>query len=91
MRDIITIQAGQCGNQSTDGAEPRRPHVRVVGADFWKQLCTEHGILPDGSLMDGSLDSNDHKDAFFYQVPRRTGPIVNRGSRMTITTSPALC
>ena len=79
MRDIITIQAGQCGNQSTNGVEPSRSYMNVVGADFWKQLCTEHGILPDGSLMDGSLDSNDHKDAFFYQVLRRSGSIVNGG------------
>mmetsp|Transcript_32516 Transcript_32516/g.36371 ORF Transcript_32516/g.36371 Transcript_32516/m.36371 type:complete len:578 (-) Transcript_32516:311-2044(-) len=35
-REIITLQVGQCGNQ--------------IGGEFWKQLCAEHGIAPDGSL-----------------------------------------
>lgn len=35
-REIITLQVGQCGNQ--------------IGSEFWKQLCAEHGILPDGTL-----------------------------------------
>lgn len=33
-REIITLQVGQCGNQ--------------IGGEFWKQLCVEHGIQPDG-------------------------------------------
>lgn len=33
-REIITLQVGQCGNQ--------------IGGEFWKQLCLEHGIQPDG-------------------------------------------
>jgi len=39
-REIITLQVGQCGNQ--------------IGGEFWKQLCREHGIEPDGTLR--SLD-----------------------------------
>jgi len=35
-REIITLQVGQCGNQ--------------IGSEFWKQLCLEHGIAPDGML-----------------------------------------
>mmetsp|Transcript_8124 Transcript_8124/g.24009 ORF Transcript_8124/g.24009 Transcript_8124/m.24009 type:complete len:576 (-) Transcript_8124:2800-4527(-) len=35
-REIITLQVGQCGNQ--------------IGGEFWKQLCAEHGIAPDGTL-----------------------------------------
>jgi tubulin gamma len=31
-RELITLQVGQCGNQ--------------IGQEFWKQLCTEHGIRP---------------------------------------------
>lgn len=31
-RELITLQVGQCGNQ--------------IGSEFWKQLCTEHGIRP---------------------------------------------
>ena len=37
-REIITLQVGQCGNQ--------------IGGEFWKQLCLEHGITPDGTLRD---------------------------------------
>uniref|UniRef100_A0A674NYV6 Tubulin gamma chain n=1 Tax=Takifugu rubripes TaxID=31033 RepID=A0A674NYV6_TAKRU len=33
-REIITLQLGQCGNQ--------------IGFEFWKQLCAEHGISPEG-------------------------------------------
>ncbi|XP_031209930.1 tubulin gamma-2 chain [Mastomys coucha] len=35
-REIITLQLGQCGNQ--------------IGFEFWKQLCAEHGISPEGIL-----------------------------------------
>jgi tubulin gamma len=37
-REIITLQVGQCGNQ--------------IGGEFWKQLCLEHGISPEGKLRD---------------------------------------
>ena len=37
-REIITLQVGQCGNQ--------------IGGEFWKQLCLEHGIQPDGVARD---------------------------------------
>ncbi len=35
-REIITLQVGQCGNQ--------------IGGEFWKQLCREHGIEPNGTI-----------------------------------------
>lgn len=53
-REIITLQVGQCGNQ--------------VGFEFWKQLCGEHGIRPDGILQDFATDGTDRKDVFFYQA-----------------------
>ena len=60
-REIITLQVGQCGNQ--------------IGSEFWKQLCLEHGISPDGILnadpvtfMDSSNRVDDRKDVFFYQA-----------------------
>ncbi|RMZ88881.1 hypothetical protein DV736_g3885, partial [Chaetothyriales sp. CBS 134916] len=53
-REIITIQAGQCGNN--------------IGAQFWQQLCQEHGISRDGNLEDfASETGGDRKDVFFYQ------------------------
>ena len=56
MREIITLQVGQCGNQ--------------VGTEFWRQLCAEHGIRSDGILEDYATDqsSGDRKDVFFYQA-----------------------
>lgn len=55
MREVITIQVGQCGNQ--------------VGTEFWKRLCAEHGIQPDGRLEDFARDgAGDRKDVFFYQA-----------------------
>ena len=52
--EIITLQVGQCGNQ--------------IGSEFWKQICAEHGISPDGMLQDFATEGNDRKDVFFYQA-----------------------
>jgi tubulin beta len=35
MREIVHLQAGQCGNQ--------------IGAKFWEVMSKEHGITPEGS------------------------------------------
>jgi tubulin beta len=35
MREIVHVQAGQCGNQ--------------IGAKFWEVISDEHGIDPTGS------------------------------------------
>ena len=53
-REIITVQVGQCGNQ--------------IGMEFWKQLCAEHGISPEGILEEYASEGTDRKDVFFYQV-----------------------
>jgi hypothetical protein len=39
--------------------------------EFWKQLCIEHGISPEGVLEDFATEGTDRKDVFFYQVSRR--------------------
>ncbi|KAL8392941.1 hypothetical protein RB595_002942 [Gaeumannomyces hyphopodioides] len=52
-REIITIQAGQCGNS--------------IGSQFWQQLCQEHGINRDGNLEDFATEGGDRKDVFYYQ------------------------
>ncbi|KAI4117069.1 MAG: hypothetical protein LQ345_002629 [Seirophora villosa] len=52
-REIITIQAGQCGNS--------------IGNQFWQQLCQEHGISRDGNLEEFATEGADRKDVFFYQ------------------------
>mmetsp|Transcript_14000 Transcript_14000/g.21490 ORF Transcript_14000/g.21490 Transcript_14000/m.21490 type:complete len:458 (+) Transcript_14000:92-1465(+) len=55
-REIITLQVGQCGNQ--------------IGGEFWKQLCLEHGVSPDGMLQTNPelTEVADRKDVFFYQA-----------------------
>nr|CDS33744.1 dnaj subfamily c [Hymenolepis microstoma] len=79
-RDLITLQLGQCGNQ--------------IGMEFWKQLCAEHGISPEGELEDFATNGMDRKDVFFYQaddahyIPRAV--LVDLEPRVinTILTSP---
>ena len=39
MREIVHIQAGQCGNQ--------------IGAKFWETICDEHGLGPTGERREG--------------------------------------
>lgn len=39
----------------------------VVGNEYWKLLCHEHGIDKDGSLLEGRTEVNDRRDKFFYQ------------------------
>jgi tubulin gamma len=52
MREIITLQIGQCGNQ--------------MGTEFWKSICNEHNIDNEGNLI-SNKDLNDRKDIFFYE------------------------
>ena len=40
----------------------------TVGSEFWKQLCAEHGINPDGTLQEHANSGEDRKDVFFYQA-----------------------
>jgi tubulin gamma len=49
-REIITLQVGQCGNQ--------------IGSEFWKQLCYEHGIAPNGTLIESTVvpTTKQHND-----------------------------
>ena len=62
--EIITLQLGQCGNQS----ERLRERERERWMEFWKQLCAEHGISPEGKLESFATENSDRKDVFFYQV-----------------------
>jgi tubulin gamma len=56
-REVLTLQVGQCGNQ--------------IGLEFWKQLCLEHAIGPDGRLEPYAAPNVDRKDAFFYEADDR--------------------
>ncbi|KAJ9108656.1 gamma-tubulin [Naganishia adeliensis] len=65
-REIISLQAGQAGNQ--------------IGSEFWKKLCAEHGIAPDGTLEDwavqgtSSLSSQPTHTLAHMQPPSPTNP-----------------
>lgn len=49
--------SGQCGNQ--------------IGGKFWSQLCSEHGIQPDGTTCENynNIVKNDRPDLFFQRNP----------------------
>lgn len=53
-REMIMLQLGQCGNQ--------------IGFEFWKKLCSEHGISAEGVLEEYATEGTDRKDVFFYQA-----------------------
>lgn len=69
MKELITIQVGQCGNQST--AMQSFPATMrlflLVGNEFWKQICHEHGIQQDGTLDPNAAVRAGQEDIFFYQ------------------------
>ena len=52
--ELITLQFGQCGNQ--------------IGDAFWRALCAEHAIAPDGSRAQDDTGVRDLKRVFFSQV-----------------------
>jgi tubulin gamma len=75
--EVITLQLGQCGNQSKLLIHFYLFYTEVnlfflmfftVGFEFWKKLCAEHGISPEGVLEDFATEGVDRKDVFFYQV-----------------------
>lgn len=61
-----------------------------VGNTFWKQLCAEHAIRPDGTVDPNALgaDEFDRKDVFFYQVSAlslaRCGFVCLAGGRQSL-------
>lgn len=52
VRSIISLQAGQCGNQ--------------IGAAFWKTISEEHGIGPDGCPKKGSSHSQLERIGVYF-------------------------
>ena len=51
-----------------------KPCHPTVGFEFWKQLCMEHGVSPDGILEEYATQGTDRKDVFFYQVRQHRRP-----------------
>ncbi|CAE8736657.1 unnamed protein product [Polarella glacialis] len=56
MRELVHIQAGQCGNQ--------------IGAKFWEVISDEHGIDPTGTYHGDSDLQLERINVYFNEVPR---------------------
>lgn len=54
MREIVHIQAGQCGNQ--------------VGGKFWEVISDEHGIAPDGTYEGNSDLQLERINVYFNEA-----------------------
>ncbi len=54
MREIVHIQAGQCGNQ--------------IGAKFWEVICDEHGIDPTGTYHGDSDLQLERINVYFNEA-----------------------
>lgn len=69
-REIVTVQLGQCGNQSMAPWVLKSNFLIMyeVGSVFWQRLCAEHGISKDGILEEWATEAGDRKDVFFYQA-----------------------
>lgn len=74
---VLCVIARFCGR--LESAWTPRPHppshvrpppttINQTGSEFWKQICAEHGISPDGMLQDFATEGSDRKDVFFYQA-----------------------
>jgi len=90
MREIVHLQAGQCGNQ--------------IGAKFWEVISDEHGIDPTGTYHGDSDLQLERINVYFNEatggryVPRailmdlepgtmdsvRAGPSVNFSAQITL-------
>ena len=54
MREIISVQAGQCGNQ--------------IGAKFWETIVGEHGIAADGTYEGHNDQELERSDVYFQEA-----------------------
>lgn len=60
MREIISVQVGQCGN--------------AIGGAFWETIAAEHGIDVDGSYKGTSDVQRDRLDVYFSEASSRYVP-----------------
>jgi len=80
MREIVHIQAGQCGNQ--------------IGSKFWEVVCDEHAIDPSGTYK-GSSDLQLERIRVYYNeatggryVPRAVLVDLEPGTMDSVRASP---
>jgi len=80
MREIVSIQAGQCGNQ--------------IGARFWQTLCSEHAINQKGEYVGEKSEELERVNVYFTEadsaryVPRSVLVDLEPGVMETIQATP---
>lgn len=80
MREILHIQAGQCGNQ--------------IGGKFWEVVCAEHGIDASGSYSGTSRVQLERVNVYYNEasggryVPRAVLMDLEPGTMDSLRTGP---
>jgi len=80
MREIVHIQAGQCGNQ--------------IGTKFWEVVCDEHGVSPNGKNEGKDALQTERINVYFNEagggryVPRSIMLDLEPGTMEAIKTGP---
>jgi len=80
MREIVHLQAGQCGNQ--------------IGAKFWEVMCEEHGIDPTGAYNGDNDMQLERLNVYFNEgmggryVPRAVLMDLEPGTMDSLRSSP---
>merc|ERR1712032_848618 len=67
MREIVHLQAGQCGNQ--------------IGAKFWEIISDEHGIDPNGAYAGTSELQMERIDVYYNEAQGLSPESKARGSQ----------
>jgi len=68
MREIVHVQAGQCGNQ--------------IGAKFWEIISDEHGIDPTGSYAGTSELQMERIEVYYNQAMGLSPEAKQRGEKL---------
>merc|ERR1712025_1540916 len=68
MREIVHLQAGQCGNQ--------------IGAKFWEIISDEHGIDPTGSYTGTSELQLERIEVYYNQAMGLSPEAKQRGEKL---------
>merc|ERR1719341_2836812 len=68
MREIVHLQAGQCGNQ--------------IGAKFWEIISDEHGIDPTGAYVGTSELQLERIDVYYNEAQGLSPEAKARGEKL---------
>merc|ERR1712063_179293 len=68
MREIVHLQAGQCGNQ--------------IGAKFWEIISDEHGIDPTGAYVGTSDLQMERVEVYYNEAQGLTPEAKARGEKL---------